>query len=949
MKFTTACLLFLLSPFSSYGEVDFAKDVRPILSEYCFYCHGPDEKDREGKLRLDTLKGPHGAFRVRKKRAALVPGDLQKSHVYLRITSDDEDDIMPPPEYKKEMKAAEKKIIKEWIEQGAQFRGHWAFDVPQKATLPKVKKKDWPSNDIDHFVLAELEANGMIPSEKASSSTLVRRLYLDLTGLPPSVDVVKSFVASQDPKAYENLVDQLLATPAHAERLTVEWLDAARYADTNGYSIDDHRDMWAWRDWVINAYMTNMPFDQFLTEQLAGDLLPKPKNSSNVKPQKPLPVLAKNPFWIWKKGKITTEKANFKKSFTLKGKVKKAFLQVTCDNSFKMTINGKTVAESADWDKPLKLDVTQYLKKGKNDIFVEASNEGEEGRFIMLLQAGKLNVVSDRSWLSQAPKGEWQPAVELKAYGAAPWGKIFTLPVFIPTGPVPNEQKLIATGFLRNSMNTHEGGTIAEEYRVQYHVDKVDTVATTFMGLTVKCAQCHDHKFDPISQKDFYKVYAFFNDSSEGGKGAGRGGNSNPKIYVNAILTPRDKMIKAYKKRIVVLQELKKNLDPKTTLQGFGSQSIIKSLDVEISVLNKQIQSGKTSVMVMDYKPRKTYVLERGQYSVNGPEVQPGALDQILKFKSSYPKNRLGLTQWLLDEENPLTARVAVNRYWKIIFGTGIVKTSEDFGSQGEFPSHPELLDFLAVELRQNKWNVRKLIKKIVMSATYRQSSKSKPQYALKDPYNRLMWKAPSFRLAAEFLRDNALAISGILSFDLGGPSVYSQQPRGLWAQVSHFGYGGAFTSQAYFDAMGDSLYRRSLYTVIKRTALHPTMAAFDAPSREVCSARRLQTNTPIQSLVVMNDPQFVNAARFLALRMKTKSSELAEQLQFGFQLATARQPLAQEKALLKTAYLDQLKYYRAHSGEVEKLLLTKGTAADAAMVMLASTLLNLSETMTRN
>ena len=933
-------LTFLVLLSSTLSAVDFTKDVRPILSEYCFSCHGPDEHDREGKLRLDTAEGETGAFRVRKNRVGILPGKPDKSHVYLRMITDDEDDIMPPLDTKKKMKPEEIAIIKKWISQGAEYDEHWAFKVPKKQELPNVKNSNRVRNDIDSFVLAELEKNDFkIPAE-ASKNTLLRRLYLDLTGFPPTLEEMKAFENGQT--TYEKVVDKLLKSPHHAERLAVEWMDVARYADTNGYSIDDHRDMWAWRDWVIHAYLNNMNYKEFITQQIAGDFLVK---------SKPQPVSLESPSWIWKKGAIKTEKVNFKKTFKVAGNVSKALMQATCDNECKIIINGKEAAVSKHWqNEVISIDVAKYLKKGNNEILVEAVNEGSMAGFLFHLKIGKQIIKSDKSWQAQVPKKKWQGVAVLKPHGAAPWGKLFKLKEApkMTAQEMEDLQKLVATGFLRNSMNTHEGGTIAEEYRVQYHVDKVDTVSTGVLGLTVKCAQCHDHKYDPISKEDFYKMFAFFNSSSEPGKGA-TNGNTKPFISVNSPLTSKESMIEQYKERIAELERIKKSIDPKSKINGFSSGLTIKSIDEEIKVIQRQINSGMTTVMVMDHRPNiKTHILDRGQYNKPTKEVIAGGLDKILPWKEEYPKNRLGLAKWIFDEKNPLTARVAVNRYWKILFGNGIVRSSEDFGSQGELPSHPELLDHLAVSFRADNWNVRNLIKKIVMSSTYRFSSKANDAYASKDPYNRLMWRAPTFRLEAEFVRDNALAISGALSTGIGGPGVFPKQPNGLWAQVSHFGYGRPFTAQTYFESFGKNLYRRSLYTITKRTATNPTMAAFDSPTREVCTVRRQQTNTPLQSLVVMNDPQFVNAARFLALKMKAVSGT-KQRIALAFQSSTGRTPNEIELKILSDGFQEQKQFYENNSAKIKQLLLRDGDAEDAALVMIASTILNLSETMTRN
>ena len=780
------CLLLCINTLYLSAEVNFTKDIRPILSKYCFHCHGPDKETREAKLRLDTKEG---LFTPRKKRFPVITGKALESEIYKRMITHDEDDIMPPPESKKEMSKIEMEIVKKWIEQGASYEDHWAFTLPKKHSRPKLKETEWPRNFIDPFILAELEKQGMKPSQEASKETLIRRLYLDLTGLPPSLENIDQFLNDNSPEAYEKIVDKLLVSKAHAERMTVEWLDVARYADTNGYSIDDHRDMWAWRDWVIHAYMNNMTYDQFIKEQLAGDLIPN-----------------------------------------------------------------------------------------------------------------------------------------------------------------ATDQQKVATGFLRNSMNTHEGGTIAEEYRVQYNVDKVDTMSTAFLGLTVKCSQCHDHKYDPISQKNFYEIFAFFNNSSEGGKGA-KNGNTKPLIEVNSVLTSKEEMIVAYQTRVFELEKQKAAIDSKNDYRGYKGANMIKSINEEIRVIQEQIKKGKTSVMIMDEKgKRETFILDRGQYSKPTTKVMPGVPESLLPFPADAPTNRLGLVQWLLDEKNPLTARVAVNRFWQLIFGTGLVKSAEDFGNQGDVPSHPKLLDNLAIDFRENGWDVRRLLKQIVMSSTYRQSSKNNASYTVKDPYNRLLWRSPTYRLSAEFVRDNALSIAGILNYKIGGPSVYPPQPEGLWAQVSHYGHPTQFTAQAYYLSAPQNHVRRSMYTVIKRTAVNPTMATFDAPTRETCTARRLATNTPLQSLALLNDPQFVSAARFFGQRIKKHSSDLNGQLIYGFRLATGRKPSGKELAILIESYVQQKEYYSKNPTEVSKLLNSdKAGVDDAALTLIASTILNLSETLTRN
>jgi hypothetical protein len=631
-----------------------------------------------------------------------------------------------------------------------------------------------------------LKDEGLTPSEMAGPETLIRRLSLDLRGLPPKPEEIDAFLTDKSPDAWESLVDRMLASPQTAERLALDWLDAARYSDTNGYSIDDHRDMWGWRDWVIHAFMENKPYDEFLTEQLAGDLIP---------------------------------------------------------------------------------DATP--------------------------------------------------------------------------------QQVMATGFLRNSMNTHEGGIIPEEYRVAYLADKVDTVSSTFMGLTMKCAQCHDHKYDPISQKDYYRFYAFFDSATEHGLGA-KNGNTGPAIEVESPLHEVAGVEESLKQRVGRLEQLRAEAQKVDTPLN---KHFVKEIGIELEILENQLKnSNTTSVMVMDSPgTRVTRILNRGEYDKPGEEVTAGVPEIFPQLPGDGPVNRLALAEWFLDEQHPLTARVAVNRYWQLIFGTGLVRTPEDFGSQGEWPSHPELLDALAVRFRESGWDVRALLKEIVMSDTYRQCSDIPEKGLDIDPQNRLLARGARVRLQAELVRDNALSISGLLNPQLGGPSVYPEQPDGLWRQISHFGY-GSFTAQAYYPDEGSKTQRRSMYTFWKRTAPPPSLAIFDAPTRETCTVRRMATNTPLQALVLLNDPQYLKAARALAKRMSAEGGESTEKrIAYAFRLATARLPNSTESGILLSMHEREKKRFTQHPNKAADLLLSDDASPDlAALTVVASTILNLNETLTR-
>lgn len=811
--------------------ISFNRDIRPILSDKCFSCHGPDNEHRAAELRLDVTADGEDYFGA---YFAIEPGDPEASDLVSRIYSKNKRIVMPPPEAHLELTDAEKRLLVEWIEQGATYEKHWAFVPPTKPKLPEVERKDWPRTTFDHFVLAKLEAKGLQPNTEADRATLLRRLTLDLTGLPPTPEELDAFLADESDGAYERAVDRLLASPHFGERMALTWLDASRYADTNGFSIDDHRDMWLWREWVIDAYNKNMPYDQFVTEQLAGDLLP---------------------------------------------------------------------------------DATETTR--------------------------------------------------------------------------------LATGFLRNSMNTHEGGTIPEEYRVTYIADKVNTVSTVFMGLTMQCAQCHDHKYDPISHRDYFSFYAFFDTADIRGYGA-TNANTAPLIRASGQLTSDEQYQQDTQRRIATLEryllhppELVEaraqwESSAKADAQGelaaalavspmersdaqwgainaaFGKTTKLwdrhqNTLKREIAILKKDLEAGRASVMVMQEKgPRQTYVLLRGAYdmpdknqpvSANVPGVLPplddGAAGEGLA-------TRLDLANWLVQPDHPLTARVAVNRLWQMFVGQGLVTTPNDFGMQGAYPTHRGLLDYLASEFVASGWDTKHMVKTIVMSATYRQSSDAPRALYEADPGNALLARGSRYRLPAEIVRDNALAIAGQLDTRIGGPSVYPTQPHGLWREVSHFGYPRAFTAQAFYPSDASGLTRRSMYTFWKRTSPPPSLIAFDAPSREVCTVDRARTNTPLQALVLLNDPEYVDAALHLAkLSEDQPVRDIHEQLDFLFRRATGRLTKPAENKALIDHFLKAFDRYQ-NDREATTQLVGSFDPDLAAWTSVATVILNLDEVITR-
>jgi hypothetical protein len=750
----------------------FNKDIRPILSENCFLCHGQDPKHRGGELRLDIREQ---ALANRDGVMAIVPGNPEKSEIIRRILSKDPDDVMPPPEaHMVAMPSKDIDTLKRWIKAGAVYEPHWSFVAPKKSQVPEG------TNPIDHFVNQRLTEENLKPSQVADPETLVRRVYLDLTGLPPSLADIDAYLADHAPDRWEKLIDRLMNSVHFAERMALPWLDGARYSDTHGYSIDDHRDMWGWRDWVINAFQKNQPYDQFLLEQIAGDLIP--------------------------------------------------------------------------------------------------------------------NATPDQ---------------------------------------------IAATGFLRNSMNTHEGGTIEEEYRVNYTIDKVDAVSTSVLGLTMKCAQCHDHKYDPISQKEFFQMYAFFNTSSEPGKGAT---NASTPPVMNYKSPLGDGGMDQLKARIAELEHFKTNPPPELAAR---INQLNKSIEEEIKVLKRDLDRGHTSVMVMDHKPtlRKTHILVRGAYDQYGEEVTTGVPAVLPNLDAAASPTRLDLARWITRPDHPLTARVAVNRTWQMVFGRGIVETAGDFGNQGSWPTHPELLDWMAVDLVENKWDIRHVLKTILTSEAYRRSAASTPEHLEKDPRNELLARSPRTRLPAEIIRDQALAVSGLLNPAVGGPGVHPPQPD-LWREISHFGYVPAFTAQIFLKGQGASVKRRSLYTFWKRTSPPPVMMLFDAPTRETCAVVRNATNTPLQALVVMNEPQFVQSGIALGKRMMADGGNSpTSRITHGFRLATGRSPKSEEIKLLEKSLARHLERYTKNEADSKTLA---GTPEQAAYAMLGSTLINLDEFINR-
>jgi len=748
---------------SSAQQVQFNRDVRPILADACFTCHGPDEGQRKGDLRLDTKAGFDDARAI-----GILPEGRNGDSVLLeRITATDPDLRMPPADSGRKLTPKQIAILKRWVKQGANWQKHWAYIPPQRVAPPAGE-----GTATDRFLNNRIKTANVTPSGEAGRRTLIRRVSLDLTGLPPTPAQVDAFLADKSPQAFEKVVDRLLASPHYGERMALSWLDLVRYADSVGYHKDSHRNVWLYRDYVIDSFNENIPFNQFVTEQLAGDLL----------------------------------------------------------------------------------DGTKFQKH---------------------------------------------------------WWKI-------------------ASGFNRMNQTTSEGGAQAGEYLAKYAADRVRNAAAILLGSTMGCAECHDHKYDPFTTKDFYSFAAFFADLHE--RGVGHPGETS---------VPSRAQLRQWENLEVELASLKKD-DPKNKK--------IASLEGELKKLSDP-KSWPKSVVTILGKPRPMRILPRGNWlDTSGPVVEPAIPEFLGSLGVEGRATRLDLAKWVVSPDNPLTARVFVNRLWKRFFGQGLSRTLDDVGSQGQWPTHPELLDWLAVEFIESDWDMRHMVKLMVMTETYRRSSKSTAEQRKLDPENELFSHQTSFRMDAELVRDNALAISGLLSRKIGGRSVKPYQPANYWYRL--------YKDGKYVQDHGEDLYRRGLYTYWRRSYWHPSLQAFDAPAREECVAARPRSNTPQQSLVLLNDPTYFEAARVFATRLIRKGGEFTgNRLGLAFELAVARQPTSREAEVLAEYLASQNERY-ANDEEAAKKITSAGehpqpddieVAELAAWTSVARVILNLHETITRN
>jgi len=1022
-------------------RVDFNFQVRPILADKCFNCHGPDPRQRKAGLRLDTKEGAFGA--TKSGGHAIVPGNLEVSDLVWRIEANDETERMPPKSLGRSLATEEIELLKRWIEQGAEWKAHWSFLPPVSPPFPIVTNPGWSRNPLDRFVLARLDAERLQPSPEPSKEQLIRRLTFDLTGLPPTLAEIDAFLADSAPDAYEHLVDRLLASPRFGERMAVDWLDLSRYADTYGYQADVYRAMWPWRDWVVQAFNANLPFDQFITWQLAGDLLPRPARSQ---------VLATA---FNRHHRQTNEGGSIEEEFRVEYVADRT-------NTFATAFLGLTLecarCHSHKYDPITQKEYYQLFgffnsidESGLYSHFTNAVptptlrlTSPQQDRAIAAIEEQITSAVAelDRSrehcrpafeaWLksprhepivsgligdyplddltgaqvvnrvdprkpgqtSDGPElvpGRFGKAVRLSGENnlTLPLGNFdrfqpFSLSLWIKTPDFKDRAVII-----HRSMSWTDAGS--RGYQLLIEDGKLSAGLIHFWpGNAIGIQAC-----EPVPLNQWIHAVITYDGSSQAAgfmlyvdghrassevvrdhltKNITGGGNDHLTVgqrfrdrgFKNGLVDE----VKVFDRALTPLEVAQ--LGDGTTLTRALSRAPAQLTEREradllayyLATVDAEYQSRSAAlkdlrqkqsalvdpmpeIMVMSElpRPRPAYLLKRGAYDAPAERVEPGTPASLPPFESSWPRNRLGLARWLTAREHPLTARVAVNRWWQAFFGRGIVATPEDFGSQGQLPSHPELLDWLARRLLDSGWDVKGLLRLIMTSATYRQSSFASADLLAKDPDNVLLARGPRFRLPAEMIRDGALAVSRLLAGSIGGPPVKPYQPPGLWEEKSGL---------AYERDIGPGSHRRSLYSFWKRTSPPPAMLTFDATTREFCAVKRQTTATPLQALVLLNDPQFVEAARALAQRASTeRRGNLADQITFIVRTLISRRPSPRELATLEALYREQYEEFRGGRSDAWKLLHVGDDPVDpavdqakcAALTVVAQALINYDET----
>jgi len=1022
--------------------IEFNRDVRPILSDKCLHCHGTDATAKGIPLRLDSEAA--AAADLGGGRRAIVSGDATSSQLIRRITATDQALRMPPVYSDLKLTAAEIETLQLWIAQGAKWQSHWSFIPPKRYPLPLVKQGAWPRNPIDYFVLQRLEREGLSPSPQADREILLRRVTLDLTGLPPTPEEISAFLQDPSPGAYEHVVDRLLASPRYGERMAARWLDAARYADSNGYQYDGERSMWRWRDWVIDAFNRNQPFDQFTLEQIAGDLLP-----NATLEQKMATGFNRN-------HRANTEDGIIPEEYAVEYVVDRVettsavFLGLTlgcarCHNHKYDPFSQKEFYQLFAYFNNVP-ELGRAMKYGNSPPLIPAPTH-EQQKALKALQnqiEASENFIerqepsmerAESAWANELANQQepryWSPDAGLEATfpfdfepktantnGSLPLlpGKIgraasfdgsayldagemagfdiedrFTIAVWIYSDTTPDgsvvsrmadEPKGRGYGVHLNQGKVHVNLTsVWEDDAIRLETEQTLTpkqwhhLAVTYSGsrMAEGVQVFVDGKPAPAKvqmdtlYRPFHNAGRVIKDPLRIGSGWGperrfRGLIDDVRIYgriLNAeeisALASGESLNEMARRPEAQRSEIEKLQLRWAFLERAAPASIQDAWKRLVALRQEKEKFERTfpTVMVMAERPavKDTFLLVRGAYDKPGERVTRGVPSVLPPLPNESPDNRLGFAKWLIDPGNPLTARVTVNRLWQTFFGTGLVKTTEDFGLQGEWPSHPELLDWLASEFVHSGWNLKAFQKLVVMSATYRQSSKATPELLQQDPENRLLARGPRFRLPGEVLRDQALFAAGLLVEKVGGPSVKPYQPAGLWEELTMQGL-------SYEQGKALDLYRRSLYTFWKRTVAPPMMANFDSALRESCVVRETRTNTPLQALNLMNDVTFLEAARFIGQRMLREGGvDAASRLRYGFRLVAGRTPVAAEERILRQNLEYHLDYFSSHTDKIKMFLAQGESAADsklssmelAAYASVASLLLNSDEAVTKH
>ena len=1037
------------------AELDYNQDVKPILSDKCFACHGPDKAKQKAGLRLDLAESAYAPLIENKGKVAITPGSLKTSEFFHRIISEDADYMMPTKESHLSLSAKEKAILIKWIEDGAEYKPHWAFVKPEKADLPKVSESDWPTNPIDYFILAKLDQEKLKPSKQAEKEILLRRVSLDLTGLPPTPEETDAFLNDNAAEAYERQVNRLLASPHYGEKMAVDWLDLARFSDSHGYTVDRLRDMSPYRDWVIGAFNKNMRYDQFIHWQLAGDLMPRPSKEMII-----ATAFNRNHQQNMEGGIIEEEfqteyvidrtntfgdaflgisvgcakchdhkydpisQKNYYELFSFFNNVKEAgqiswndalptptlMLPTQQQEKTRQFINTKIAAQEKITEQLIQIpdpDFDKWISSGgyKKLSSGKLTSAGLQARYTFddFSLKNSANVRQSGAMKRESGQEGGDPVFENKESRKALTlnGDIFLdlneTGVFRKSDPFSIGIWVYIPKELKEGVILHKSQAERLYNFRGYHLylknNKLElNMAHTAPSNAMTKITTHPIPrnkwiqltitYDGSSKAKGFKLYSegtemamettmdqltkdiLFESNVEPGlqigawwRGLGfKGGKVDDILVYNRVLTPFEVKVLAEKEAWNAitsknsaqlaasdLEILKQYYFSAISRKMLSVTAELKELRTALSDSSKHIRE----LMVMQEMPqrKKAHILLRGNYDALGEEVFPDTPKSILRFPKNLPKNRYGLAQWLTDKNNPLTARVAVNRLWQNFFGTGLVKTTEDFGNQGEMPSHNKLLDWLAVTFRESGWDVKKLNKLIVMSATYRQDSHTNKESNEKDPENRWYAHGPANRMTAEMIRDNALMASGLINRKIGGKSIKPYQPEGLWS----------INSSNYKPDSGDAVYRRSLYVIVKRSVPNPTLSTFDATSRSFCVVRRQKTNTPLQALVTLNDPTFNEAVKVLGEQM-SKMTDEKKAIILTYRKLTGRKPAQKEIELLLSLQKNQQKKFLEHPEKAVGWLGAGQYVVDenldksmiAANAVVASTILNSDATLTK-